>query len=251
VPVVSALELLLLVGAGLVAGTASAMAGGASLLTFPVLLAMGLSPLSANVSNTTGLVPTSVGAALASREELAGRGRWMAFLAVPTVLGALMGAAALLIAPPGVFEAIVPFLIAGSSALLVLQPWIARRAGERLMARSGRGSWLGTLSACMYAGYFGAAAAVLFMALVGLFSTESIHELNAIKNVMIGLANAVAAVTFAFAAPVDWTAAAALAAGSLADGVAGGRLVRRIPARPLRIGIAVVGLGVAVWLAAT
>ena len=242
-------ELLLLAGAGLVAGTASAMAGGASLLTFPVLLALGLSPLSANVTNTTGLVPTSAGAALASRPELAGRRGRMAFLALPTALGALVGAGALLIAPPGVFEAIVPFLIAGSSALLTLQPWIARRAGERLMARSRRDSWLAAFASCVYAGYFGAAAAVLFMALVGLFSTEAIHELNAIKNVMIGLANAVAAVTFAFAAPVEWTAAAALAAGSLAGGVAGVRLARRIPARPLRIGIAVVGLVVAVWLA--
>lgn len=245
----SALQLLLLAGAGLVAGTASAMAGGASLLTFPVLLALGLSPLSANVTNTTGLVPTSVGAALASREELSGHGRRLAFLALPTVLGALAGAGALLIAPPGVFEAIVPFLIAGSSVLLVAQPWIVRRAGERLVARRRRGAWLGALASCVYAGYFGAAAAVLFMALVGLFSTESIHELNAMKNVLIGVANAVAAVTFAFAAPVDWTVAAALAVGSLAGGMAGSRLVRRIPARPLRIGIAAVGIVVAVLLA--
>jgi uncharacterized protein len=245
---VSALELLLLAGAGLVAGTASAMAGGASLLTFPVLLALGLSPLSANVTNTTGLVPTSVGAAIASREELAGRRGRLAFLAVPTVLGALAGAAALLLAPPGVFEAIVPFLIAGSSVLLLAQPSIVRLAGQRLVARRERGAWLGALAACVYAGYFGAGAAVLLMALVGLFSTESIHELNAMKNVLIGLANAVAAVTFAFAAPVEWAAVAALAVGSLAGGMAGGRLVRLIPARPLRIGIAAVGVGVAVWL---
>ena len=108
----------------------------------------------------------------------------------------------------GVFEAIVPFLIAGSSVLLLLQPVIARKAGERLVARRERGQWFGALASCVYAGYFGAAAAVLFMALVGLFSTDSIHELNAMKNVLIGVANAVAAVTFAFAAPVDWTAAA-------------------------------------------
>jgi uncharacterized membrane protein YfcA len=245
---VTALELLLLAGAGLAAGTASAMAGGATLLTFPVLLALGLSPLSANVTNTTGLVPTSVGAALASREELAGRRARLALLAVPTALGALAGAGALLIAPAGVFEAVVPFLIAGSSALLVLQPWIVRRAGERLVARRERGAWFGALAACVYAGYFGAAAAVLFMALVGLFSTESIHELNAMKNVLIGVANSVAAVTFTFAAPVHWSAVAALALGSLAGGMAGSRIVRRIPARPLRIGIAAVGLAVAVWL---
>jgi uncharacterized protein len=245
---VSAPELLLLVGAGLVAGTASAMAGGASLLTFPVLLALGLSPLSANVTNTTGLVPTSVGAALASREELAGRGRRLLFLTPPAVLGALVGAGTLLIAPPGIFEAIVPFLIAGSSVLLLLQPAIARRAGKRLAARQDRGAWLGALAASVYAGYFGAAAAVLFMALVGLFSNESIYELNAMKNILIGVANGVAAVTFTLAAPVQWSAVAALALGCLAGGAAGVRLARRIPPQPLRWGIAAVGLAVAVWL---
>ena len=244
----SAPEALLLVAAGLVAGTASAMAGGASLLTFPVLVALGLPPLSANVTNTTGLVPTSVGAALASRPELRGQGSRLAFLAPAAALGAIVGAAALLIAPPGVFEAVVPVLIAASSLLLLLQPWIVAHAGRRLQERHRRGSWIGAFLSCIYAGYFGAAAAVLFMALVGLFSTESIHQLNAIKNVLIGLANGVAAVTFAFVAPVDWTAAAALAVGSLAGGVAGGRMVRSIPARPLRIGIAVVGFAVAAWL---
>jgi uncharacterized membrane protein YfcA len=247
----SLLEALLLAGAGVVAGTASAIAGGASLLTFPVLLALGLPPLTANVTNTTGLVPTSVGAALASQEELRGQRSRIVFLATPTVLGALAGAAALLVASPGVFEAVVPFLIAGSSVLLVLQPAIVARAGQRLLGRHRRGSWASTFAACVYAGYFGAAAAVLFMALVGLFSTESIHQLNAIKNVLIGLANAVAAAIFAFAAPVNWAAAGALALGSLAGGGLGGRVVRRIPARPLRIGVAVVGLGVAVWLAVT
>jgi uncharacterized membrane protein YfcA len=244
-------EALLLAGAGVVAGTASAIAGGATLLTFPVLLALGLPPLTANVTNTTGLVPTSIGAALASQDELRGRRTRIAFLAVPTVLGALTGAAALLIASPGVFEAVVPFLIAGSSVLLLLQPVIVARAGQRLLGGHRRGSWASAFAACVYAGYFGAAAAVLLMALVGLFSAESIHQLNAIKNVLMGLANAVAAVIFAFAAPVNWAAAGALAVGSLAGGALGGRVVRRIPARPLRTGIAVVGLAVAAGLAAT
>lgn len=247
----SPLEALLLAGAGVVAGTASAIAGGASLLTFPVLLAIGLPPLTANVTNTTGLVPTSVGAALASQAELRGQRSRIVFLALPTVLGALVGAAALLIAPPGVFEAIVPFLIAGSAVLLLLQPVIVARAGQRLQGRHRRGSWISALVSCVYAGYFGAAAAVLFMATVGLFSNESIHRLNAIKNVLIGLANAVAAVIFVLAAPVDWAAAGALAAGSLVGGAIGGRVVRHIPTRPLRIGIATVGLAVAAWLAVT
>jgi uncharacterized membrane protein YfcA len=245
------LQELLLVAAGLVAGTVSAMAGGASLLTFPVLLAVGLPPLDANVTNTTGLVPTSIGAALASRLELEGQRSRLAFLAVPTVLGAVAGAAVLLTTPPGVFEDLVPFLIAGSSVLLLVQPWIVARAGHRLLRSDRRGSWASAFVTGLYAGYFGAAAAVLFMALVGLFSTHSIHQLNAIRNVLIGVSNAVAAVIFAFVAPVHWEAAGALAVGALAGGMAGARLARRVPGRPLRLGIALVGLAVAVWIGAT
>jgi uncharacterized membrane protein YfcA len=245
----SPLQELLLAAAGLVAGTASAMAGGASLLTFPTLLALGLPPLAANVTNTTGLVPTSVGAALASRLELEGSGSRLAFLAVPTVLGAGTGAIVLLTTPAGVFEAVVPYLIAGSSLLLLGQPWIAARAGHRLLRSDRGGSWASAFASCVYAGYFGAAAAVLFMALVGLFSTESLHQLNAIRNVLLGVANAVAMVIFAFVAPVHWEAAGALALGSLVGGMVGARLARRLPARPLRVGIALVGLAVAAWIA--
>jgi uncharacterized protein len=245
----SPLQELLLAAAGLVAGTASAMAGGASLLTFPTLLALGLPPLAANVTNTTGLVPTSVGAALASRLELEGQRSRLAYLAVPTVLGAGTGAIVLLTTPAGVFEAAVPFLIAGSSLLLLGQPWIVARAGHRLLRSDRSGSWASAFASCVYAGYFGAAAAVLFMALVGLFSTESLHQLNAIRNVLLGLANAVAMLIFAFVAPVHWEAAGALALGSLVGGMVGARLARRLPARPLRVGIALVGLAVAAWIA--
>ena len=134
------LQELLLAAAGFVAGTASAMAGGASLLTFPTLLALGLPPLAANVTNTTGLVPTSVGAALASRLELEGQRSRLAYLAVPTVLGAGAGAALLLTTPARIFDAVVPFLIAASSLLLLGQPWIVARAAQRLLRSDRRRS---------------------------------------------------------------------------------------------------------------
>ncbi len=241
-------ELLLLAAAGVVAGAASAMAGGASLLTFPVLLALGLPPLAANVTNTTGLVPVAVGAALASREELEGQRDLMIFLSPPMIAGSLAGAAILLLAPPGVFEAIVPFLIGGSALLLLAQPWIIARAGRRLRDGSRRGSWIAAGCVAVYAGYFGAAAAVLFMALVGLFTTVSMHRLNALKNVLFGVCNAFAAGIFALVAPVHWPAACALALGSMAGGAGGVRIVRRIPARPLRIGVGLIGLTIAAWL---
>jgi len=148
----SAPELLLLATAGVVAGAASAMAGGASLLTFPVLLALGLPPLDANVTNTTGLVPVAVGAALASREELAGQRNLMTFLSPPMIAGSTAGAAILLLAPPGVFEAVVPFLIGGSALLLLLQPWIIARAGRRLRGGDRRGAWLAAVCVAVYAG---------------------------------------------------------------------------------------------------
>jgi uncharacterized protein len=244
-------ELLLLAAAGMVAGTVSAMAGGASLLTFPMLLALGLPPLAANVTNTTGLIPTAVGAALASREELEGQRTLMLFLLAPMIAGSLAGAAILLLIPSGVFGAIVPFLIAGSALLLLVQPWIIARAGRRLRDGDRRGAWIAAGCVAVYAGYFGAAAAVLFMALVGLFTTVSVHRLNALKNVLLGVSNTFAAGLFALVAPVHWPAACALAVGSLAGGAGGVRLVRRVPPRPLRIGVAVVGLSVAAWLVAT
>ena len=118
-------------------------------------------------------MPTSVGAALASRLELEGSRSRLAFLAVPTVLGAGTGAVVLLATPARVFEAVVPYLITGASLLLLAQPWIVARAGQRLRRSDRRGSWASAFASGLYAGYFGAAAAVLFMALVGLFSTES------------------------------------------------------------------------------
>ena len=240
----------MLAAAGVVAGAASAMAGGASLLTFPVLLALGLPPLDANVTNTTGLIPTAVGAALASREELEGQRSLMTFLCPPMIAGSLAGAALLLLAPAGVFEAVVPALLAASALLLLFQPWIIARAGRRLRDGDRRGAWIAAGCVAVYAGYFGAAAAVLFMAVVGLFTTVSVHRLNALKNVLLGISNAFAAVLFALVAPVHWPAACALALGSMAGGAAGVRIVRRFPPRPLQIGVAIIGLLIAAWLVA-
>jgi uncharacterized membrane protein YfcA len=242
------LQALGVAAAGVVAGATSAMAGGASLLTFPVLLGLGLPPLAANVTNTTGLVPTAIGAALASREELSGQRQLAALLAVPMVLGSLTGAAVLLLAPADVFAAIAPALIALSSVLLFAQPRIVARMERHAASANRRGAWIAAYAVGVYAGYFGAAAAVLFLALVGLFVVVSLHRLNALKNVVIGAGNAVAAMVFAVVAPVDWTVAAMLAAGSLAGGAAGVRLARRIRAQRLRVGIASVGLAVAVWM---
>lgn len=242
------LQALALAGAGLAAGTASAMAGGASIITFPVLLAMGVPPLTANVTNTVGLTPIVFGTALGALPELRGQRARLTALAAPALTGAFAGAILLLTTPDAVFEAIVPALIAISCVLMLLQPWLVRHTlrgdrGRRWVAQAS------TLVVGLYTGYFGAASGVLFLALVGLVSVASLHELNAAKNVLVGAANVVATVIFAFVAPVRWPMALALAAGSVLGGGIGARLVRRVPAPHLRAGIAVVGLVVAVRLA--
>jgi uncharacterized membrane protein YfcA len=242
-------QALILVAAGLVAGTASAMAGGASILTFPVLLAMGVPPLPANVTNTVGLTPIVIGTALGALPELRPQGARLVALLPPMLVGAVGGAAVLLTTPGDVFEAIVPALIGISCLLMLAQPWLVRHTlrGERGRRRAV--AQASTLVVGVYTGYFGAASGVLFLALVGLVSTATLHELNASKNVIIGTANVVTTAIFAALAPVRWPMAAAIAVGSLVGGVVGTQLVRRVPAPHLRAGIALVGLAVAVRLA--
>jgi uncharacterized membrane protein YfcA len=246
---VTLLQAVGLVGAGLVAGTASAMAGGASILTFPVLLAMGVPPLTANVTNTVGLSPTVVGTALGALPELRAQRARLAALMPPAIVGAVAGAVLLLTTPGDVFEAIVPGLIAGSCLLMLAQPWLVRHTLRGGRGRRRLAAQASTLLVGLYTGYFGAASGVLFLALVGLVSTATLHQLNAVKNVLVGAANAIATAIFAAVAPVRWPMAAALAIGSLIGGAIGTQLVRRVPAPHLRVGIAVVGLAVAVRLA--
>ena len=243
------LQAVALVAAGLVAGTTSAMAGGASIITFPVLLAMGVPPLAANVTNTVGLAPIVIGTALGSMPELPGQRARLRALAAPAVMGAVAGAVVLLSTPSDVFGAVVPGLIATACLLLLAQPWLVRRT-----LRGGHGvrrvaAQAATLLVGVYTGYFGAASGVLFLALVGLVSMASLHELNVSKNILVGTANAVATAIFAVVAPVRWPMAAALAIGAVLGGGIGIRLVRRVPAPQLRTGIALVGLAVAVRLA--
>jgi uncharacterized membrane protein YfcA len=248
-PRMTLLQALALAAAGLAAGTASAMAGGASIITFPVLLAMGVPPVVANVTNTVGLAPIVVGTALNSAPELRGqRGRLTAL--GPTALVGGAGGSVLLLSTPGeTFRAIVPGLIAGSCLLLLAQPWLVRHTLSGGRRRRHAAAQASTFLVGFYTGYFGAASGVLFLALVGLVSTASLHELNATKNMLVGAANALATVIFAVVADVRWPMAAALAVGSLLGGAVGARLVRRVPAPYLRTAIALIGLAVAVRLA--
>lgn len=240
-------DLIVVAGAGVIAGAVNSVAGGGSLLSFPVLISTGLSPLAANVTNTVGLFSGQIGAALGYRTELEGQRARLGRLAVPMVLGSIAGAAILLTTPAGVFKVVVPWLIVLACLALLLQPrlqsLIERDASEKSLRLR-----IGLFAGGMYGGYFGAALGVMLLALLILFVHDTVQRLNASKVVLTGFVNAIAAVAFLFFGPVHWLRALVLAVFSLIGGAVGARLGRRIPGQALRIGVAVVGLGIAAWL---
>ena len=241
---------LLLVGAaGLAAGAINSIAGSGSLITFPTLLAVGLPPLQANVSNSIGLVPGSISGAYGYRSELRGRLGHALRLSIPMGAGAAVGAVLLLRLPPRVFEVAVPLLVAAASVLVLAQPAISRALrAERDHPAALRVS---LLVLGVYAGYFGAAQGIMLLAVMGLFLDESLQRANAFKTVIAGAAACVAGLIFIVVAPVPWPYTAVLAASSLVGGRLGAMIARRVPDRPLRWGIGVFGIVVAARLALT
>ncbi len=275
-------DLLLLAVTGIAAGIVSTVAALASLVSYPVLLALGLPPLAANVTNTVSLSFTAIGAAAGSRPELAGQADRVRRLGLVTALGGAAGAAVLLLTPGRTFEAAAPVLIGGASLVLLLQPppGAAHAAGPvadsgpagaagpsgavgpaaepALAAGSaapGRDRSKGRLAllflVAVYVGYFGAAGGILMLAVLIPMLSQSLARTNAVKNVINGLANGVAAVGFAAFGPVRWAAVLPLGIGFLIGGWLGPALVRRIPGRLLQILIGLAGIGLAVRLGLT
>jgi uncharacterized protein len=243
-------EILAILAAAIAAGAINAVVGSGSLITFPTLLAFGIPPVVANVSNNVGLVPGNVSSVFGYREELAGQRGRLVRLGVASCAGALAGAFALLALPPGVFEVVVPALIIIACVLVVLQPWLSdwteRRKGRT--EHVGPLLFAGVFVAGIYGGYFGAAQGVLIIGLLGVALTESLQRINAGKNVLVTVVNGSAAVVFVSFAHVDWIAAALVAAGSTAGGLAGARVGRRLPPTVLRILVVVIGVIAAVKL---
>jgi uncharacterized membrane protein YfcA len=242
-------QAVLLLAAGALGGIASTVASIASVVSYPVLLALGLPPLSANVTNTMSLVLTGAGSVLGSRPELAGQRERVLRLGVITALGGGAGAAVLLLAPPSAFGFVVPVLIGGSALLLLAQPMI-RGLSPRPGAERSRWRLAGVFGVAAYVGYFGAAGGVLLLAMLAAMISESLIRINAIKNAISGAANGVAAIMFAGFAPVHWIFVPPLAAGFLVGGFTGPRLVRRLPVKALRVFVALCGLALAVKLGA-
>jgi uncharacterized membrane protein YfcA len=239
-------DVLWLVAAGVLAGIVSVVASLASLVSYPALLALGLSPLAANVTNTTALVAVGFGSAAGAQPELAGQRSRLWRLGALNAAGGAVGAVLLLVTPPSAFEAVVPVLIAGASVVLLAGPRLwggAGGASEHSALLQGA-----VLAVAVYTGYFGAAGGVLALAVLTALLDQPLARTIAIKNVISAVANAVAALVFALFGPVDWAAVAPLAVGFLIGGSIGPSLVRRLPGGPLRVLIGLCGLGVAVKL---
>ncbi len=250
------LDLVALLGAGAAAGLINTVVGSGTLITFPTLLALGVPPVTANISNTVGLAPGSLSGAWATGGELTGERRRVLWLGTASLLGGIAGAVLLLWLPSSAFDTIVPVLIGIGCVLVILQPFISARLAVR-RARLGLdgGSvhgpialWLAVALIGVYGGYFGAAQGVLLIAILGIGLAEPLLKINAIKNVLATIANAIASVVFILVSEVNWPAAIAIAVGSVLGAQVGGRVGRRLPATIYRVIIVAVGVAAIVNL---
>jgi uncharacterized membrane protein YfcA len=232
--------------AGLVAGALNTVVGSGTLITFPVLLSLGVPPVTANVSNAIGLAPGNLSGAWGYRRELSSQGRLMAWLGPASLVGALAGAVLLLVTSPGVFRTIVPTLIALALLLVVAQPALSRRlggegpilvTGPRLVL-----TWLVVLGTGVYGGYFGAAQGVLLVGSLGLLLNEGLQSVNALKNYLSAIVNVAAAILFMVFAHPDWAYVGIIAVTSAVGGHFGAIVGRHLSPTVLRGVIVVVGV---------
>jgi uncharacterized membrane protein YfcA len=239
---VTPLHLFLLFLAAVAAGAFNALAGGGSIFTFPALIAAGVPPLLANVTNTVALCPGYVGGVLAQRRDLAGQGRRMAVLLPVAAAGGLAGALLLTRTSEKMFESLVPPLVLAACGLLAVQ----ERVRALLQRRSARIPLVWAVGpvflAAIYGGYFGAGLSVMFLAMIGLAIDDNLTRLNGLKQAMSLVTNVAAAAFFAATARVVWPAAAVMAVGSLLGGTAGGRLASVVRPSTLRAMVIAVGL---------
>jgi uncharacterized membrane protein YfcA len=235
--------------------------GSGTLITFPTLLAIGVPPVTANISNNIGLVPGSVAGAVGYRRELVGQRARVTRLLVASVTGGLIGAGLLLVLPPDAFEAVVPILILLGVVLVILGPRLSKSVADRAEAREAAGAapardgawwvWPAVLVTGVYGGYFGAAQGVLLMAVLGIGISETLQRLNGVKNILAACVNGVASIVFLLVvelelfgvdADIDWLIVLLIGLGAVVGGFLGASVGRRLPPLALRAVIVVVGL---------
>jgi uncharacterized protein len=245
--------------AGFGAGLVNAVAGGGTLISFPVLVALGVPAVSANVTNTVSLCPGYLGGAVAQRHQLAGQRRRLRSLLVVSAIGGLTGSILLVVSSEALFRALVPYLILFACTLLALQDVLRRwvtpqpgagdgHAGERA---AGPRLAVAVFAAAIYGGYFGAGLGIMLLAILGLLVDEPLNRLNLTKQALSLVINVVAAVFFAFSGLVVWSFAAVMAVASLLGGNLGGRVADRLHPKVLRVVVVLLGVAVALrfWLA--
>lgn len=245
--------LVFLLVAGLLAGAVNAVAGGGSLLVFPALLAVGLPPLAANVTNSVAQWPGYLGIVVGGRAELLGQRHRILLTSTVAVAGSAIGCVLLLVLPGAVFDAVVPVLVLAASVLMALGPYLKRWIGTPEPGAPDRNRALlpAVFAAAVYGGYFGGALGVILIATLSLCAHDRLVRLNALKGVLSLVIASVTVVIFAFGAPVDWLAVALLAPTTLVGGFLGARVARRLPDNVLRWAVVVLGLAVGITLLLT
>ena len=237
-------EIALLVAAGLAAGTINAVAGGGSLVTFPTLLAVGLPPVAANVTNSIAVSPGYLGSVIGSRYDLVGQGGRARGVLVTAAVGSATGCAILLVAPPRSFEVVVPFLVLGAAAILAFQDRLRQLVGHPATMSPRRGTVTLHASvglASVYGGYFGAALGVMLVALIALVLDESLARVTALKNLTSLVVGLVTVLVFALFGPVDWVSVAVVAPATIVGGDGGARVARLLPNRVWKATIVILG----------
>jgi uncharacterized protein len=238
---------LLLLGVGVVGGAIGSAGGITSFVSYPALLAVGLTPLVANVSQAVAFAASWPGSMAGSRPELRGQKAWLMRWALLVCTGGAVGVVLLLCLPSGAFASVVPYLLGSGSVVLLLQPLLARQ--HKSAAVSGnRVLGAGLFAVSVYSGYFGAGAGIITLALLLSTVERDLPRANAFKNVLLGMADVVAAVGFAVFGPVRWAATIPLAIGLLGGSSIGPSLTRRVPPNLLRVLVALAGLGLAIRL---
>ncbi len=243
-------ELLVLVGAGLGAGAVNAAAGGGALIIFPILVATGLPALTANLTNTVAQCPGYASIAVGYRSELTGQGSRVRRLLPMALAGGVAGIALLKLTPAAAFRAVIPGLILMACLLLALQPRLAQAVASNRRSGGAAPVLLGpaVIVAGAYAAYFGAAAGVLLLAILGVFVTDALHRLNALNRLLILAVNLAASVVFALVGPVNWSVVVILAPTTLVGGHFGVRVTRQLNPRVLRAVVLTFGVLAAGYL---
>jgi uncharacterized protein len=254
----SAVQLTVIALISAASGAVNSIAGGGTLLTFPALLGLGVPAIAANATSTVALWPGSFASLMGYRRELVGVERWATRLAVPSLLGGLVGAVLLLITPEARFRALVPWLVFGATLLFALQGPVMRWLRQRLQVSASAEPiraldpsplvLTSQFAVGIYGGYFGAGAGIVMLAVFGLMGLTNIHQMNGLKNINGICFNGIAAIAFAVMGQVNWPIALVMAIGSSAGGYAMSGLAQRVPQAWVRHAVTMIGIGSAIWL---